>query len=269
MAISILVLLSEISYSFLVPNPKRVLGHKTQTETPVQVASPNPKASENPTASPSPKLAKSTYTIALFGDSMIDTMGENLENLQKALSAKYLSTNFTLYNYGIGSQNIEQGLARWDQPFSNQTRNYPPITTINADIIVLGSFAYNPFPSHDRNRHYLDLKELVKRANSQTPNVYLLVETAPLKVGFGNGPGGINWPADLASAQSQHIVEQLENAINVSNSDNVNLIDTYHKSLIDGKFANPIYVSTHDGIHPSVQGHVLMANLIARTIKLK
>lgn len=269
MAISIFVLFLEISYSFLGPNPKRVLGNKTETETVAQVASPSPKPTPTPSASPSAKLSKSTYTIALFGDSMIDTMGENLDYLQKALTAKYSTITFKLYNYGIGAQNIEQGLARWDQPFSYQTRNYPPITGINANVIVLGSFAYNPFPSHDRNRHYLDLKELVKRANAQTPNVYLLTEIAPLKVGFGNGPGGINWPADLASTQSQHIVEQLENVINVSNSDNVKLINAFNLSSIDGRFGNPAYVSTHDGIHPSLQGHVLMANLIVRTIKLK
>lgn len=271
LAISIFVLLSEISYSFLVPNPKRVLGNKT--ETVAQVESPSPKPTQSPAASPSaspaPKLSKSTYTIAVFGDSMVDTMGEKLDYLQKALSAKYPTTTFKLYNYGIGAQNIEQGLARWDQPFSYQTRNYPLITGINADVIILGSFAYNPFPPHDRNRHYLNLRELVKRANSQTASVYLLAEIAPLKTGFGNGPGGINWSTDLANTQSAHIVEQLENVINVSSSDNVKLINAYKQSQVDGKFGNPTYVSTHDGIHPSLEGHVLMANLITRTISLK
>ena len=45
------------------------------------------------TPTPSPiVLRKSLYTIAIFGDSMVDTMGENLEYLQKILSHKYPNT---------------------------------------------------------------------------------------------------------------------------------------------------------------------------------
>jgi len=76
---------------------------------------------------------------------MIDTMGENLDYMQKSLGAKYPGTTFKLYNYGIGSQNIEQGLARLNSSFSYQTRNYPPLSKISADVLILGSFAYNPF----------------------------------------------------------------------------------------------------------------------------
>ena len=102
-----------------------------------------------------------------------------------------------------------------------------------------------------------------------TQNVYILSEIAPLKEGFGKGPGGVNWPLDLSYKQAQNIVEQLENAVNVSKVENITLINAYKESLIKGKFGNPVYVSGNDGIHPSVEGHVLMANLIARTINLK
>ncbi len=270
--VAIIFAVSVIGYDVFFKS-RQVLGQKSQivvsTPSPQAQQSPSPSTSPSPASTPSPKLSKSTYTIALFGDSMIDTMGENLDYLKKSLAAKYPGTIFKLYNYGIGSQNVEQGLARWGSAFSYQTRNYPPITQIGADVVIVGSFAYNPFPPHDRNRHFVDLGELVGRAKTTGANVYLLAEIAPLKVGFGKGPGGPNWPEDLASVQAQHIVEQLENAVNLSASDSVSLMNAYEASLYDGKFGNPVYVNQHDGIHPSVQGHVLIANLIARTIKLK
>lgn len=261
-----------VAYSYLFSDQK-VLGKKTQESNASAPAayqspymSPNAKLS-SPT--PSPQPSKTTYTIALYGDSMIDTMGESLDYLSKSLSFKYPKTAFKFYNLGIGSQNVEQGLTRWDEEFHYQNRNFPPIAQIRPDVIILGSFAYNPFPPHDRNRHYLKLKELVSYAKLLTQNVYILSEIAPLKEGFGKGPGGINWPQDLANKQAQNIVEQLENAINISKSENITLINAYKESLMEGKFGNPVYVSGHDGIHPSVEGHVLMANLIAKTISLK
>ena len=262
-----------VAHSYLFSDQK-VLGKKTQEVAIISTLGSSqpqstPQSLTSPSPTPSPQPSKTTYTIALFGDSMIDTMGENLDYLNKSLSAKYPETTFKFYNFGIGSQNVEQGLARWDEEFHYQNRNYSPISKIKPDIIILGSFSYNPFPPHDKNRHYIKLKELVIKAKLQTSNVYLLAEIAPTKVGFGKGPGGVNWPQDLANKQAQNIVEQLENAINISKSENITLINAYKESLTEGKFGNPVYVSNHDGIHPSVEGHVLMANLIAKTIKLK
>ncbi|OGD97374.1 hypothetical protein A3A49_00990 [Candidatus Curtissbacteria bacterium RIFCSPLOWO2_01_FULL_38_11b] len=271
--ITILCTISLAAYSYLLSD-QNILGKKTQESKIVSTSNSNqsqsqPQPAISPSPTPSPKLSKTTYTIALYGDSMIDTMGENLDYLSKSLGALYPKTTFKFYNYGIGSQNIEQGLARWDKEFQYQNRHYDPIDQIKPDVIVLGSFAYNPFPAHDKNRHYIKLKELVSKAKLYTANVYLLAEIAPLNNGFGRGPGGINWPEDLAAKQTNNIVEQLENPITVSKSDNVTLINAYKESLMIGKFGNPVYISSNDGIHPSVEGHVLMANLIAKTIKLK
>ena len=95
---------------------------------------------------------------------MVDTMGENMEYLGESLQTVYPQTKFNLYNYGIGGQNVKQGLDRFNQPFSYQTRNYPPIIGINADIIIVASFAYNPFSPHNRDQHWLTLTELVNQA---------------------------------------------------------------------------------------------------------
>lgn len=234
-------------------------------ESPSSIPSVRPTA----TATPLLKLSKVEYTIALYGDSMIDTMGEHLEYLQKSLKAKYPQTNFKMYNFGIGGQNVAQGLARFNEAFSYQTRNYPAIAQINADVIVIGSFAYNPFPNHDKNRHWSTLSQLVADAKNSGAEVYLLAEIGPLKNAFGRGQHGINWPEDLAKAHVDHIIEQLENAVYLAKSQNIPLINAYEASKIDFRYGNRVYVNADDGIHPSVEGHVLMANLIANSLKLE
>lgn len=229
----------------------------------LKISSPSPSLVPSPTVK---ILKKKNYTIVLFGDSMIDTMGEKLEILQKILKQNYPSTNFTLYNYGIGGQNISAGLARFDSSFTNRERSYPPISQISPDIIILGSFAYNPFSPHDKNKHFEELMQLVKKAKSLTPNVYILAEIAPLKSGFGVGKNGINWPENIAYEHALHIIEQLDNAVAVSKSENALLINAYYKSRIDGTFGDPSLVNKDDGIHPSYYGHVFMAKLIVSAI---
>lgn len=213
-------------------------------------------------------LKKTSYSIAIFGDSMVDTMGEKLEHLQKVIADKYPKTKFTLYNYGIGGENVEQGLARFDSPFTNKERQFPPLKVLSPDILIIGSFAYNPFSTHDVNKHYMLLKDLITRAKNVSSHVYLLAEIAPLKTGFGQGKNGVNMSEKAASEHVVRIIEQLDNAISLSISENVSLINVYHLSRVDGLFGDPYYVSPDDGIHPSFAGHVFTAELIAQKIKL-
>lgn len=255
---------------------KSVLGQ----QTPISTVPSAPATPEVTTAAASPTaqtamaqvtktLSKSSYSIALIGDSMVDTMGENLEYLSAELKNEYPNTKFTLYNYGIGAQNVSQGLSRFDSAFQNRERTYPPISQIGADVIIVGSFAYNPFATHDKNKHYTELTNIVQRAKGSAPHVYILAEISPLRSGFGDGPGGVNWPAQTSSEHVLKIIEQLENAQVVAKNLNVPLIDAMTKSRVTGKYGNPMYVSKHDGIHPSESGHAYMARLIVQTLKLQ
>jgi len=201
---------------------------------------------------------------------MVDTMGENLEYLANALKSKYPQTHFNLYNYGIGSQNIVGGLARFNNAFSYQTRNYPPLPQIRPDILIVGSFAYNPLEPPDVNRYYSTLSQLVQAAKSVSSQVYMLAETAPLRKDFGKGPGGVNWSDDTSYSHSADIIQLMESDIALSKTLNVPLINAFYPSISNAstKEGTRSYVATHDGIHPSVLGHQFIANIIVNTIKL-
>lgn len=233
------------------------------SSTPVPTPTPKEETTEE-------KYAKTSYCLVVYGDSMVDTMGERLEYLEGALKKLYPGINFNLYNFGKGSQNVEMGLDRWDQSFNYQDRHYPALTEIRPDIIILGSFSYNPFSPYDRERHWLGLSKLIEKAKELTPHVYLLAEISPLRENFGRGPNGVNWDQQAAFVHSGNILEQLENVVGLSKSLNVPLIDAFTKSGGNSSYSkkSSAYVNPSDGIHPSVLGHEFTASLIAQTIKL-
>lgn len=251
--------------------PKYLLNtEKKSVKAVIAVPTQMPTPTLTPTFTPTPTpniLKKSSYSIAIFGDSMVDTMGENLEILQETLLKKYPKTKFDLYNYGIGGQNVEQGLARFESAFVNRERNFPSIPALSPDILIIGSFAYNPFPIHDRNKHYSILRELVEKAKNVSSNVYILAEIAPLKVGFGKGKNGVNMPENAAYEHVLRIIEQLDDAVNLSNEMNIPLINVYYESRNEGSFGDPYYVNIDDGIHPSVAGHYFTAESIVESVK--
>jgi lysophospholipase L1-like esterase len=217
-------------------------------------------------ALPSGNPTKNHYSIALYGDSMIETMG-SLSLLSSTLIKKYPEVSFSLYNFGIGSQNIQQGLNRLNQPLNRDTRQYSSIIDLKPDIIILGSFAYNPFYPYDKKEYQMVLTQLISQLKQITSNVYLLAEMAPLKNNFGKGPGGVNWPDDMAYEHATRIIEQMETAIQTANEMKIPVINVYEatRNNID-KASDPKLVSSYDGIHPSALGHQLIAKFIAAII---
>lgn len=208
-----------------------------------------------------------TYSIAIIGDSMVETMGEGLEYLDKVLKEKYPAVKFKLYNYGISSQNVDEGLARFSLPFRQSNRDYSSLTHLSPDILIVGSFAYNPPFPYDSDKYKESLRKLLQEAINTQAQVYLFVEIAPVEKDFGKGPGGPNWPEELASAQSAQIVTNLQNAIEFSKEmPRVRLIDAYTLTAVVGKFGDGKYTDPHDNIHPSKSGQEFIAELIASKI---
>lgn len=212
---------------------------------------------------------KSTYKIALYGDSMLDVFGSRMSEIESALKKKYPKTVFILYNYGIGAENVDRALERFDQPFSSAGRQYLPLPVVNPDIVILGSYAYNPFDPYDRDRHWLGLSKLVQKAKSTGADVYLLADIAPLRSEFGRGVGGPNWDTVTAYEKSGQVIQQLENAVGIAKNENVLLIDAFQKTTVtargDGKRE---YISAQDNIHPSEKGRTFLGDLITDILVL-
>jgi hypothetical protein len=243
------------------PNP-------IQTEAP-KVAVRTESFEENTTPTP-PPLTKSSYVIAFIGDSMTETMGGALPYVYKELKKKYPNTEFSLYNYGIGAENVIEAISRFDLPYSYKDQGHEPITKLGADIIIVGSYGYNPITPFDKNEQWLLLSDLVNRAKSVSREVYVLAEQAPIKENFGKGIGGVNWPSEISDPHVDKIVSGIENAVGISEALNVGLINVFEKSKIKGtSYGNPLYVANHDGIHYSEEGQQFSAKVIAESIDLE
>lgn len=276
------------SFFFSPPKPKVlsssmpvVKGTQTEIESPVtppispisqtSLISPLPQNTPTlPSPTPTIKLKKKSYSIAIIGDSMVDTMGERLEYLEHVLTKKYPGVTFKLYNYGIGGQNVIEGVNRFNNEFEYKDRKYDPLPTLHPDILIVGSFGYNPLTPYDRDEHWLKLAELIQDGKKISGQVYILAEIAPLSRDFGKGPMGINWDDSVRAEHSRRITQQLQNAIGLSRSLKVPLIDTYTPS-IDPKTheGTKKYISPGDGIHPSVEGHEFIANKIVESLNLE
>jgi uncharacterized surface protein with fasciclin (FAS1) repeats len=211
---------------------------------------------------------KKTYTIALIGDSMIDTMQTSFPFLNEALMKAYPGITFKLYNYGVGGQNIEMGLGRFDEKHVYKDRNYPPIAELKPDIIIVGSWGYNPFGPHDPQTHKKLLTQAIEKVKKTGAKIYLLKEIAPLQDDFGKGVNGVNWPSADAATHAGKIVDQLNNADTVSSEQQIPLINVFDisKRKNEGK---KILVNQTDGIHASPTGHRLTANIIASKLQLE
>jgi len=217
-----------------------------------------------------PILTKDHYSIALIGDSMVDTMGDNGDYLRFELAKKYPNVQFVIYNYGKGARNVEQGLADFHEPFSYKDRNYNSIDTVKPDIIIVGSFAYNPFNPHDRNHHWLKYTQLVQEAQKITPHTYMLAEIAPVRTGFGLTPNGVAWDPQSAWSHTGKILEQLQNVLSLSQTLHIPAIDAYTPSLKEGGTeGRRELINTADNIHPSVAGHEFIAQKIAEKLNFE
>ena len=112
---------------------------------------------------------------------MIDTMGPGLPAVQTQLTNRYSSTNFTLLNYGVGATNLEYGIERITNGYNYLGNQIPSLASTRPDIVVLESFAYNPFPDADGGvtRHWLALSHAVDALKHTIPGV-----TTPLQTWF-------------------------------------------------------------------------------------
>lgn len=208
-------------------------------------------------------------TVAVVGDSMTDLMKPGLPYLKTELKKHYPQAHFSLFNYGVGADNIENGMARIKGSYDYQGRSYSPLIETNPDIVVIESFAYNPFPEEDNLllRHWQDLQDFVNYIKSSTEaDIIILATIAPTKEKFGQGPNGVNWPIETAYQHAEKINSLLDNTVRFAQSKNLPLVDIYHQTLLDNGEGNPKYINSNDHIHQNEAGNQLIAKHLADKI---
>jgi lysophospholipase L1-like esterase len=246
-------------FSSTVSIPTQVEITPTPTPTPAQsIAPPIVEASlpQKPMAQNIGGISK-TVSIALLGDSMIETLSTDI--LNKSLLAYYPNSTFNIANFGSPSQTIEYGKKRLESEIIPQE----PI------IIVIESFAYNNFGNTEENinRHWLNLGAITTLIKTKLPNTKIILTTTicPNATTFGNGS-----EFKFSSMEKQEKVKTidlyLKNTINFATSQNFLLADTYSISCDKSGQGLPELINTQDNIHPSELGKQLFADTLSQTI---
>jgi len=212
---------------------------------------------------------KTTYTVALLGDSMTDTLGMDLPHLRTLLTDEYPGYTFALLNYGQGATDMESGLYRLTNSTKYLDRDYPPLLSYKPDILVVESFAYNHWSGekYDLDRQWLTIAKIIDtvRQNSPDTKIVLAATITPNKDIFGDGV--LNWPKVLKEQSTLIIKAYLQNMVNFATTQGYPLADAYHPSLQADGEGTAAYISSYDHLHPSGDGAYLYSKKIVEAIK--
>lgn len=203
---------------------------------------------------------KNSYTIALLGDSMVDTLGPDLGHLKADLKKYYPTVSFTLLNYGVGGENIDSGISRLTNDYTYLGESKPSLLSQHPDIVIVESFGYNPFidPANELDRHWLALAKIVDTLKNSS-NIVIAATIAPNASIFGDGV--LNWNSQEKQEKVTRINSYLENAVKFAKSQRLPLADAYHPSR-----ANVQYINPGDHIHYSDSGREFFSRIVAETL---
>lgn len=221
---------------------------------------PTPLPSPIPTPTPAPRQTKKqTITIALLGDSMMDTLGPTAPHLQTALKRTYPETTFVVKNFGVGGTTITSGIDR-----------IPTMSSVNPDVVVLESFGYNPTGEGEGalDQHWVNLAGATDGIKHHLPNTTIVIAAtiAPNSLTFGDGAPGIAFSPEDKIARTETIKKYIETTIQFAKSEHIPLADAYHASVDSSGNGKHAFINPSDHIHYSDAGRALMGSKIAGTI---
>lgn len=233
---------------------------------------PTPDPEKRPTEPLLRNSKKSSVTIALLGDSMMDTLGPDGAGLAAKLNATYHRTAFTVINHGVGAENIDSGLRRLTTGYRYLGTDKQSVVSERPDVVIVESFGYNPYPVPDMHdaltTHWLRLAEIVDTIRQQLPGTKIVIAAtiAPNWDLFGDGAPGLSFSPEGKRTKVAEIKRYIESTIAFAKSERLPLADAYHPTLDRNGNGIPSYINGGDHIHYSDRGRAFMAQTIADTL---
>ncbi len=255
----------------LPPKPDVSFGQIVDVLGATDVVTPTPSPLPTPTPTPTPPITKKkSYTIAFLGDSMIDTMGPGLPAVNDKLTSTYPATNFTLLNFGVGGTNIDFGIERITNSYTYLGNQIPSLASTHPDIVVIESFAYNPFPvANSIDRHWLALAKAVDTIRGNLPGTKIIIAAtiAPNSTAFGDGAPNIAFSQQDKIERTNVIKAYLDSTVKFAASQHLPLADAYHASLDSSGDGKLVYINGGDHIHYSDAGRALFAQKVVAALQ--
>lgn len=220
-------------------------------------------------SSASVDLKKDNYTIAVWGDSMVDTLGTELSDLRLALEDTYSGVKFTLHNFGVASEDIEKGISRLSNSYTYLGVQKPSLLSVKPDVVVIDSFAYNHWSDSqsDIDRHWLAIARAIDVIKRYDPNIKIVLSATIAPYCPTYTDGSANLPAERKYSQCETVKKYLDNIYRFATSQNYPLANAFHESILGDGNGAPIFINQTDHIHPSEKGRTLIAKEIVRAIQ--
>jgi len=208
-------------------------------------------------------------TIAVLGDSMIDTLGPDISSLETALEQYFPNKKFKIINYGVGASNIEYALHRLKNNYQYKDQDYPSLLSLNPDIIVVESFAYNNFGNTQSgfDRQWQALSNITSTIQKELPatKIVLTATIAPNSLNFASGIKDIHLTNLEKIEKTKTIRAYLQNIINFAQSQKFPLANAFTNSLKNDE-GLPELISKADNLHPSELGAQFFSDTLAKTL---
>lgn len=208
-------------------------------------------------------------TIAVLGDSMIDTLGPNIPQLQKTLSQYYPNQKIKILNYGAAATTMEYAFTRLTNDYQYLGKTVPSLISQSPDVIIIESFAYNNFGNTQSgfDKQSKLISNIINAIHDKLPktNILLTSTFAPNSLIFANSASEIKFNALEKVERTTTIKNYLQNFVNYAKDHHIPFADAYHPSLVKNE-GNRTFINYQDNIHPSVHGGDFFCNTLAKAL---
>ncbi len=211
--------------------------------------------------------------IAMIGDSMTDTAGEDCRFLKAELNKHFPGREFELFNYGVGGTRAGYGLWRLTNAYEHREKKFKPLVEIQPDIVLIESFAYNNGSdglhgegiAHFRDMHQKIVATLQEKTSAKL--VYIVTIAPDTESFLKTVPNFKHTPVSIRRWMAEDRMVYLEEAIKIAHELGLPLVNIYKATLDANKKGTPLghWVDKNDWIHPGEAGHQLIA---AKTVEV-
>lgn len=230
------------------------------TNTSTIITSPN---------SPVNNQSGEIITIAVLGDSMIDTLGTNIPQLQKALIPYFPGKKFKILNYGVSATTMEYALSRLTKDYQYLGKSVSSLVSQSPDIVIVESFAYNNFGNTQSgfDKQSQLITNIISTIHDKLPRANLLLAAtfSPNSMIFANGSPDIKLNNLEKVERTTTIKNYLENFVSYAKDHHLPVADAYHPSLVQND-GNRNLINSKDNIHPSSYGGEFFCNILAKAL---
>lgn len=244
--------------------------HPLPTINNVEISSPLPQILGQNTNLSLPPVGGDgkVLTLALIGDSMIDTLSDNI--CQNSLQKYFPNIKFNLLKYGYGSTTLESVIKRLTETTTYLDKEKPALLSLSPDIILIESFAYNNFGNSQKGieKYQNLLKEIIDLIKEKSPETKIILAStiAPNSISFASGIKNMHFTALEKIEKTNTIKLYLQNLINFAKNNNLPLVDAYSLSLFGDNGASQ-FIDSVDNLHPSPLGTELFCDVLGKSLK--